>query len=371
MKYDVIVIGGGMSGNVAAITAARRGLKCAVVEAESRVGRKILATGNGKCNLANTDPCPWEAFNAPDFVKPVLSKHGLDTQKKFWESVGIALREDEGRIYPHSLEASSVLNALRAETERLGVRVITDCVADSVLPGYKTAGLEGANVILASGSNATMGRNSCAAAKPLGHRCTPIYPSLAPLITDKGNLKGLKGVRVPVSAKAVSERGTLSECDGEIIFKDNGVSGTAAFGISTDLARLGYPECRLELDFAPDYTLEKLTEALKKIPPEGFVHKEIARNVRASAADAAGMARVIKRYVLAGVSSGSMSLAQAACGGLERAQFDPVTLQSLVSPGFFAAGEVLDVDGECGGFNLMWAAASGMTAGEHVFGRRR
>ena len=138
---------------------------------------------------------------------------------------------------------------------------------------------------------------------------------------------------MPVTARAISYGKVMAECSGEIIFKDNGISGTAAFGLSTFLARAGYPDAEVELDFAPDFTYAELEELLEKIPPEGVVHKQIALNVRQASHDAGGMARVLKKYV---------------CRG------------------FFAAGEVLDVDGECGGYNLTWATASGIAVGEHV-----
>ena len=366
MRYDLMIIGGGMSGLVAAVTAARRKLKCAVLEAENRVGKKILATGNGKCNLSNSDPEPWKRFNAPEFVRPVLERYGKERLKEFWLSVGIALRESDGRIFPYSLEASSVLNALRAEAQKLGVGIFTDNAVDKLEKGFKAGPVNADNVLLATGSGATTGRGSAFLAEGLGHKCTPIYPSLGPLITDKRNLKGLKGVRVPVTARAISYGKVMAECSGEIIFKDNGISGTAAFGLSTFLARAGYPDAEVELDFAPDFTYAELEELLEKIPPEGIVHKQIAMNVRQMSQGASGMARTLKKYVLTGVKQGSMSLAQVASGGLELKDFDPDTLESRLCRGFFAAGEVLDVDGECGGYNLTWATASGMAVGEHV-----
>ena len=269
MKYDLMIIGGGMSGLVAAVTAARRKLKCVLLEAENRVGKKILATGNGKCNLSNSDPEPWKRFNAPEFVRPVLERYGKERLKEFWLSVGIALRESEGRIFPYSLEASSVLNALRAEAGKLGVKIFTDNAVDKLEKGFKAGPVNADNVLLATGSSATMGRSSAFLAESLGHKSTPIYPSLGPLITDKWSLKGLKGVRAPVTARAISYGKVMAECSGEIIFKDNGISGTAAFGLSTFLARAGYPDAEVELDFAPDFTYAELEELLEKIPPEG------------------------------------------------------------------------------------------------------
>ena len=370
MKYDVLVIGGGMGGLAAAITAARRGLKTAVAEAEARVGRKILATGNGKCNFSNTDPEPWNKFNRPSFVRPVLEKYGGEALLDFWRSVGIYPREIEGRIYPHSMEASAALNALRTAAEKAGVDTFVSDKIEKVQKGFTAGGHRSGAVILATGSAAGTGFSSYSAVLPFGHRVTPLYPSLGPLITDKENLKGLKGVRVPVALVVRTAAETFIK-NGEIIFKDNGISGSAAFDMSVLLARLGYTSNAAEIDFAPDISEEDLALALKSIPLEGFVHKEAAKNIRAAAGagGASKEAHFVKHYPVGAVHPGHITLAQVTSGGLETDGFDPNTLESVYEPNFYAVGEVLDVDGECGGYNLMWAACSGIAAGNDVLSR--
>ena len=358
MKADIIVIGGGMSGLAAAITAARAGAKTLVIEYKERVGQKILATGNGKCNLGNTAAEPWLKYNDPDFVRPVLSEYGVSAG--FWQSAGVRLREIDSRLYPYSLQATSVLNALISAAKRAGVVTVTNSTvnAEDISPGYSVLSHNAPKLILATGSKATTGLSGYALAERFGHHTDPIYPVLGPLITDKRTLKGLKGVRVPVKLTAVSKGEAIAVSEGEIIFKDNGVSGSAVFDISVALGRRGYPECDLYVDFTPDVSAEELEKELRYLPAESFVHKEIARNI----SELGNVAKYLKAYPVYGVRPGSMQLSQVVSGGLKTEEFSPVTLESRISPGLFAAGELLNVDGECGGFNLMWAAASGQAA---------
>lgn len=367
MNADIIIIGGGMSGLVAAIVAARGGAKTLIIEYKERVGQKILATGNGRCNLGNVAAEPWLRYNDPEFVKPVLSEYGVS--REFWPSVGVRLREIEGRLYPHSLQAGTVLNALMTAAKAAGVVTVTGkaVTANDVLQGYSVFSNRSPKLILATGSKATTGSEAYDIAQKFGHHVSTVYPILGPLITDKRSLKGLKGVRMPATVRAVSGGKTIGESAGEVIFKDNGISGTAIFDLSVILGRKGYPKCDLYIDFAPDIDEKELSAELKKLPVESFVHKEIARNITDMGGNAA---KLLKAYPVYDVRPGSMQLAQVATGGLKTEEFSPLTLESKLSPGFFAAGEVLNIDGECGGFNLMWAAASGQAAAKGALGER-
>lgn len=362
MNTDIIIIGGGMSGLAAAVTAARKGAGTLLIECKERVGRKILATGNGKCNLGNVAEQPWLHYNDPDFVRPILS--GFGDGAGFWRSVGVRIREIDSRLYPHSLQATTVLNALISAAKTAGVTTVTGKAVEAGdvsfgRNGYSVLSYRAPKLILATGSAAATGRPGYGIAEKFGHRTDPVYPILGPLITDKRTLKGLKGVRMPVEIRAVSKGKTIGRSAGEIIFKDNGVSGSAVFDLSVVLGRKGYPECDLFIDFAPDIGVGELKNELRGLPLESFVHKEIARNVSESGRDPA---EYLKAYPVYNVRTGPMELAQVVSGGLKTSEFYPETLESRISPGFYAAGEVLNVDGECGGFNLMWAAASGQAA---------
>lgn len=366
MIYDLITVGGGVSGMVASICASRRGKKVLILEKGERVGRKLLATGNGKCNLANVAPAEGK-YNS-DFPKSALKEYPLEAQLDFWRGIGLVTREVDGRIYPYSEQAAGVLNALRAALADCGAETLVSTGAERIEGRYLVNGAyRSRELLLATGSNASFGYESLGLLAPYGHRSTRRIPALAPLMTDKRKLKGLKGIRARVSAELVSNGNTVAKASDEILFKDNGVSGTAAFALSGALARNSFTggEACVVIDFAPDFSEDELLALFARgIAPEGMFHKEIAAAIRRAAeAEGVSLARAAKRYTLDGVRPGPAELAQVMCGGLRTEDFCPDTLESRLSPGLYAAGEALDVDGDCGGFNIMWAVASGMAVG--------
>ena len=367
MIYDLIAVGGGVSGMVAAICAARRGKKVLILEKGERVGRKLLATGNGKCNLANTAPVAGK-YNS-DFALTALREFPLEAQLDFWRSIGLVTRVTEGRVYPYSEQASGVLNALRAALTKNDVETLVSAGAERIEGRYTVNGVYRAKaLLLATGSNASFGYESLDLLAHYGHRSTPRIPALVPLMTDKRHLKGLKGVRVRADVALRADGKEIARTSDEILFKDNGVSGTAAFTLSGTLARKGITDgsALLVIDFAPEFTEQELSALfIGGVEPEGMFHKEVAAAIkRIAASEGSKPERVAKNFTLDCVRPGPKELAQVMCGGLETAGFYPDTLESRYSPGLYAAGEALDVDGECGGFNLMWAVASGMAVGK-------
>lgn len=362
--YDLLIIGGGISAMVAAIVAKRRGKSVIILEKNDKVGKKLLATGNGKCNMANTARYA-KKYNT-DFVYPILNKYGLNVQLDFYKSIGLLTKEVEGRIYPYSEQASTVLNALRGEMDRLKVEVATGVEVKSITKGYEVNGYKAKNVLLATGSNATMGTYSGNLYSCFGHRNSDLRPALVPMLTNTDNLKGLRGVRIKAGAKLFAREELIGETQDEIIFKDNGVSGSAIFYLSQKLARSKAKEARIVLDLMPEYSLNECRALIKELGGiEGAFHKEIVSNLLRMSAKGK-VAESIKNYVLDNARLGSFDLAQVMSGGLVTEQFDDKTLESRLQKGLYASGEVLDVDGECGGYNIMWAVASGMAVGENV-----
>ena len=278
MIYDLIAVGGGVSGMVAAICAARRGKKVLILEKGERVGRKLLATGNGKCNLANTAPVAGK-YNS-DFALTALREFPLEAQLDFWRSIGLVTRVTEGRVYPYSEQASGVLNALRAALTEYGVETLVSAGAERIEGSYTVNGVYRAKeLLLATGSNASFGYESLELLVSYGHRSTPRIPALVPLMTDKRNLKGLKGIRARVTAALKANGKEIARTSDEILFKDNGVSGTAAFTLSGALARKGITDgsASLAIDFAPEFTEKELGALfIGGVEPEGMFHKEIA-----------------------------------------------------------------------------------------------
>ena len=362
--YDLLIIGGGISGMVASIVASRRGKKVLVLERAEKVGKKLLATGNGKCNLANTHSVS-RMYNT-EFVYPILEKYNLSVQQDFYKSIGLLTKEVAGRIYPYSEQASSVLNALRKEMEKLGVKVVTGYEVSDVKEGYRVGEYSAKNILLATGSKATFGMESGFLYEKFGHHNNERRPSLVPMLTSQENLKGLRGVRCKAIASLYAKNRLINENFDEIIFKDNGVSGTAIFNLSTTLARRRYQDVMICLNLMPEYTLTEVEEIIRTVGIEHLFHKEIVNNLLRISSNVHSIASNVKAYPLSNVRLGSSDLAQVMSGGLKVEEFDIHTLESKLKKGLYATGEVLDVDGECGGFNVMWAVASGMAVGENV-----
>ena len=393
-KTDILIIGGGASGLAAAIEAKRTdGTKNIIVlEHLPKVGKKILATGNGRCNLGNLNAANHSYTNSR-FAKFAIKEYGVQSLVDFFESMGLYCRADsEGRLYPMSNSAASVLDALRFECENLGVKLNCDEKATDIKKcadgftvnnTYKTK-----NIIVATGGKAAPSQGSDGSGysllKSLGHKITQLSPSLVQIKTDTAKTKALKGVR----AKAVLTLSTGSKSEGEILFTDYGISGIAAMDLSRFIKLDKKSE--ISLDLLPEFDAEKAKEIIisiarhnPDIPAEqmlgGIIHKAIGTAVIKSALgflpktageikpkQAAIIAAELKNFTLAVTGTKSFNDAQVTKGGADVNEFDSRTMMSKKADGLFACGEVLDVDGACGGFNLAWAFASGRLAGKNA-----
>jgi len=377
MIYDIAIVGGGAAGLAAAITVAARGLRAAVIEKNDRVGKKLLATGNGRCNLSNYSPVAGR-YNTP-LVETTFHKVPLSRIKGFFESLGLALREEEDRLYPYSNQASSVVNALRGGLERYGVTLFISSPVKAVKKNKnftldtESGMIEARNLLFSAGSPAGQGIDSLGLLEGLGHKSIPFKQALVPVLTDTALLKGLRGVRTEAAVTLVADGRPAASVRDEIIFKDNGLSGTAVFALSSAIARdresINFV---LDIDFAPDFGQEELTKIIAgRMGAEGLFHKELAASLMRYAGTAglpspAAIANAAKHCVIEVKGLSSFDLAQVASGGLANKDFDFSTMQSNLCPGLYAAGEALDIDGDCGGFNLMWAWASGILVGESI-----
>jgi predicted flavoprotein YhiN len=221
------------------------------------------------------------------------------------------------------------------------------------------------NIVLTSGSNAESGVDSTYLLKSYGHTPTEFYPSLVPLATDIQYLKGLKGVRIDAGATLYIDGIGVKTAYGEIIFKDNGLTGTLIFELSTALARSKKRDnVEIGIDFLPHIDNDNLSQVLS-IGLEGLFHKEIVNNLKKRSVND-DIRHLVKSYIVKVKGAQSKDLAQVMSGGFNLGEFDISTLQSKKEKCIYAAGEVLDVDGDCGGFNLMWAFASGLTVGYNM-----
>lgn len=403
VRYDVAVIGGCAAGMTAAINAKRRNpkLNIVIVEKLPRLGKKILATGNGRCNLTNLNATSADYRN-PSFVKTVFDKFSPEKVVGFFESMGLLTYSDsEGRVYPRSNMAASVLDALRFEVEGLGIDIICDTPVTDIRKtkfGFTVNGsIECRRILIATGGKASPSQGSDGSgyslAKILGHTVTPLYPALVPL-TVSGNVKPLKGVRARNVVLTLTNGKTVKKTSGELLFTENGISGIAAMELASKAGELlDDVKCKAftKIDFLPDMTEDELTNYLKNIKNikanctadilftgvlPWAIGVEICKATKLykqdktissfSDSDIIKLAQTAKNYVLEISGTKGFANAQVTSGGVNVSEIEPLTMESKLCKGLYFAGELIDVDAGCGGYNLQWAFASGLLAGENI-----
>lgn len=403
MKH-ILVIGGGAAGMAAAITAARENTaaRITIVERMDRVGKKILATGNGRCNLTNMG-ASFAHFYSTDKAALKTALEGMTPQcvLDFFEDLGLLCQEeDEGRVYPYCKQASMVLDVLLQALKRLNIAVQCGCAVTGISRNkskytVKTAdgqALTADAVILTCGGKAASKLGSdgsgYALAKAQGHSCTALYPALVAFQCDMNGLGGLKGIRAQAGLTLLAGDYVLGKEVGEVQFTEYGLSGIPAMQLSGRLSRLRKGEgCTALVDLFPDWEKEALFQELKQRQQQqstletlllGTVHKRLAYAVlksaglqplsRATASLTKGelhrLADTLKAWRFPVTGTQGWENAQVTGGGVPLGEVDAVTMQSRMQPGLYLAGELLDVAGDCGGFNLHWAWCSGIRAGK-------
>lgn len=391
--FDIAVIGGGASGLAASIGAKRvdGNLKICIIEVLPRVGKKILATGNGRCNLTNLNATALD-YNNP-FVACAFESFPPKTVIRFFESMGLkCVADGEGRVYPMSNTAASVLDCLRFEAERLNIEIICDTKADKIEKKGDlfviNNSIKAKKVILATGGKASPSQGSDGSGYPLlkmlGHRVTPLYPALVQLTVSE-NVKALKGVRVKSKVKLCCKEKTVDSAGGEILFTDYGLSGIAIMDISRSVKNR---KCQCVLDILPEMNKEEIRQFIcdrKALNPQlsaenmltGLVPKKAGQfvlklcGVHGDAPVVSlndfrinEIAEKMKKLTFTVSGTNGFKNAQLTCGGGELDEFNPCTMESKKVKGLYCTGELLDVDSVCGGFNLQWAWASGLLAGQ-------
>ena len=396
---DVIVIGGGASGMMAALTAAENGRSVVLLERQNRVGHKLLATGNGRCNLTNYHVSP-DHYHGEDssFCAHALRAFDTGTTLQYFASLGLlTVSEDSGRVYPMSNMAGSVLDVLRYGLERPGIQVCTGQAVTAVkhaAEGFtvrtETEVFAARKVILAAGGAAgsKVGgvMDGYRLAKMLGHHRTVLYPSLVQLRTDPTYPRALKGIKAECGIAILRGCERVAENRGEVLFTEYGVSGPAIFDISRTVST-GGEELVCALDFFPDWEPREVLDWLRlrrevmgtheaSTLLVGSCHTRLGQMLCKAAGftnqpavsltddDLRRIAAQATGFTLPITGTCGFDQAQVTAGGLQTGEFDPRTMQSRLVPGLYACGEVLDVDGDCGGFNLQWAWSSGRLAGQ-------
>lgn len=383
MEKNIVVIGGGASGLVAAISAARSGAHVTVLERAKRIGSKILRTGNGRCNLSNTHIAP-DCYNAPDFVEPVLDRYGPLEVGDFFTSLGLlTVTDEQGRVFPYSNDAHSVLDVLRLECARLDIHMLCEFDVIDVRPRPGTADDAPPFTLLSqSGTWVTADTLIVSTGDDfslipfLGHRKSRSVPALCPVATSLENIRGLSGVRARCRATLSNADGIVDVEEGELLFRDYGVSGIMVF----DLSRFVQEGQTLSIDFFPEWTYGELAEHLEKRRNSfswrnaqdllvGALHPALITAVmRYASRTSTDLVEILKNFPVSVLGLGDTRQAQVTRGGAMLDEIDPQTLRSRNVPELYFTGETLDVDGRCGGFNLHWAWASGLVAGERAAG---
>lgn len=364
--FDAIIIGGGASGLVLCERLNKAGLFAIVLEAGERVGKKLLAAGNGKCNLTNLDMV-GKYYNS-SFTESIINRYDTQTVIKYFEDLGLKTRETEGRIYPYSESAGDVLNVLRSHTEafcRCGEKVET---IKKIGDTFEVNGLNGKAVIIATGSNATTGYSSYHLAEKFSHTAIAPLPSLVGLNSTDDAIKGLSGIRVKAKLSLYHGTQKVKEETGELLFKDNGISGIVTFNLSSEIARSKGNGYSVEVDFIPEFSPEEI----EKAGAAAFLRRPIFNAVKKQAASGkASVSAAAKSFRIIIDGLGDIKNAQVVSGGLNNNEFNPNTLESKLVKNLYAVGEALDVDGVCGGYNLHWAFSSALACSEAIINKFR
>lgn len=387
------IIGGGASGLMAAIAAKTDDNDVVILEREKRVGKKILATGNGRCNMTNLNAgvSDYHTDNAA-FIDGVIKRFWVMETLDFFTENGILWKsEKDGKVYPYSDSAAAVLDVLRRRTEHEGVKTVCEFDVKSIKKKndrFTVISYNGEKeffdrVIIAGGGKASpaLGSNgSCyELLKSFGHKITKLAPSLVQIKTNTDVVKKLKGIKVNGVLKIGKHKS-----EGEILFTDYGLSGPPVFFLSAYLEGTK----TAGLDMMPEYDKSNLITLLYErcaylyyVPLEDFFTGMLNKRVGQAVLKAAGavplsraagslseeeiqhIADIIKNWHFNIEGTMSWNNAQVTKGGAVTSQFDCTTMQSMLVPGLYACGEVLNVDGDCGGYNLQWAWSSGWLAG--------
>lgn len=401
----VVIIGGGASGLVCAIEAARRGHQVCVFEKNAKLGRKILATGNGKCNISNLHLTPSRYHGEfPQFVTSILKRFDTMTCKNYFRSLGLEMREgEEGRLYPMSHQASSVVDILVHEGRELGVQFVCQSEVEHVAQKGAQFVLHVNEVehlfdacVIASGSlaypNLGSSGSGYAFAKRLGHTVIEPYPTLVQLLSDEAHLSLANGVKVEAGVELFVSGMMKQRVQGDVLFTTYGLSGSAILDISRTASRacLDHEPTWVVLDMLPKLSKEAVHSLLQKrlayagkkslmLWLEGIIPKKLAlflihantleHLTSASLLSPKELKRLcfsLKALRLHVKGTKGFESAEVCAGGVDVREVDEKSLMSKKVKNLYFCGEVLDIDGDCGGFNLHFAWGSGYVVGQSL-----
>lgn len=399
MQFDAVIIGGGASGLMCAVAAKLKNskLNIAIIEKNDRVGKKLLSTGNGRCNLTNKNVATDKYKGTFDGLADVLKRYDTDKLLSYFKNLGLlTFCDSEGRYYPVSKQASSVLDVLRFNAERLGVNILCKQNIHSISRqnGFtvKTAGgvITADKLVICCGSKAAPKLGGSASAsdylKNLGHTALPFSPALCPVKVESSVLKSLKGLRSAATVTLSRNGKEIKAESGEVQFTDGALSGICVFNLSL-YAEKGD---KISLDLADYISDNELYSHLlnnKKLFADltaeniftGILQKRLAQAVIKTSKielnknisdltenELKALVKTAKNMTFTVTGNAGFEQAQCALGGVKGNEIDGKTMQSRRVNNLYICGEAIDVCGECGGYNLHFAFASGIIAGESL-----
>lgn len=394
----IIIVGGGASGILAAIVAARNGAHVTILERNPRIGKKILATGNGRCNYTNTLTTQKD-YNHPEFVAEALNIFSPEVTLDFFNQLGITPKiQDEGKTYPLSEQASSILDVLMYELTQLGVDIICNAHVQNITKNKNSFTIslldkteyQADKVILCTGGKAMPSSGSDGLGYPiarkLGHHVTTIFPALVKLKLDYPYLKQMDGVKISSIVQLIHQNKVIKEEKGDILFTSYGISGPTILQLSRKANELllsheeAYLNVILVNSLSKADVKKRFAESIDK-PVDfsliGLINKRLIsavlkeakiekQNTLVSDLHDEEIHRIIDilfNWRFKVVGSKGFEDAQVTAGGVDIKEINSKTMESKLIPGLYLAGEVIDIDGPCGGYNLQWAWSSAYVAG--------
>lgn len=403
---DVAVIGGGASGlcNAVSLKFLDKGLKVAVFEQLPRVGKKLIMTGNGRCNITNRniDLSRYHSENI-SFCEYALSTYDNLYIESFFADIGVVFTYEEDKVYPYSLQASSVVDALRFAAEKLGVATVLDSkvtdiskakglyeisVSDKI---YRARAVVVASGLFSGGEKLGSNGSMWELLKKRGYRTVKTSPAIVQVKTDNTVTKSLKGIKVNAEVKLKKSHEILRSDIGEVLFCDYGLSGPPVMQISREIGR-EKGDYKIILDLMPEHTFQNIEDILNfrlavlrggKLENffTGMLNTRLGQQIikmsgkklsdgvdSLNKGDVKAICRIIKGMEFKVTGTLGYEHSQVTAGGLDTREFDDKTMMSNKDKGLFCIGEILDVDGDCGGFNLQWAWSSAICAAFGVMG---